>query len=273
MKFSVLMSVYKNDNAEFLSRALTSIYDEQTLKPEEIVVVFDGPLTDELYEVLDKFRIGKEDIVFYFPQETNRGLGAALMIGSEKCTGDYIFRMDSDDISAPQRFEKQFEYVKAHPEIDVLGADIAEFYSDPNEADKRFRVCPPTHDEIIKMGKKRNPMNHVTVCMKRDALSRCGGYETLLLLEDYYLWLKMMAAGCVFGNINEALVYVRIGNGFHTKRGSRIRIKGWKYLQKYMLEKRMINRWEAFMNMVYIRVFTYCPGWLKKIVYDRFLRK
>jgi len=273
MKYSVLMSVYKNDDAEYLCRALKSIYDEQTRKPDEIVVVFDGPLTEALYNVLNDFRCGKEDTVFYFPQETNRGLGEALRIGTAYCTGDYIFRMDSDDISHPQRFEKQIAYVESNPQIDVLGTDIAEFYTTPYETNLRVRSCPASHKDIVRMGKSRNPMNHVTVCMKKTALEVCGGYETLLLLEDYFLWLKMIVAGCTLANINEVLVYVRIGNGFHSKRGSKIRITGWKVLQKYMQEYGLINRHEAFVNMVYIRVFTYCPGWIKKVIYDKILRK
>lgn len=273
MKYSVLMSVYKNDDAKYLYRALTSIYDEQTIKPNEIVVVFDGPLTAELYDVLNKFRQGKEAVVFYYPQDTNKGLGEALRIGTEYCTGDYILRMDSDDISHPQRFEKQISYIEANPEIDVLGTDIAEFYVSPDEGELRVRSCPMDHADIVRMGKKRNPMNHVTVCIKKAALQKCGGYESLLLLEDYYLWLKMISAGCVLGNINEALVYVRIGNGFHSKRGSKIRIRGWKYLQKYMVDNGLINKAEASANMIYIRVFTYCPAWLKKFLYDKILRK
>lgn len=273
MKYSVLMSVYKNDDAQYLHRALISIYEEQTVKPDEIVIVFDGPLTMELYDVLNGFRRGKEDIVFYYPQNTNKGLGEALKIGSEYCTGDYIFRMDSDDISHPRRFEKQIAFIEANPKIDVLGTDIAEFYASLDEGELRIRACPMNHAEIVKMGKRRNPMNHVTVCIKKAALRKCGGYESLLLLEDYYLWLKMIATGCVLSNINEALVYVRIGNGFHSKRGSKTRITGWKYLQKYMIENGLINKSEAFMNMVYIRVFTYCPAWLRKTIYDKILRK
>lgn len=273
MKYSVLMSVYKGDDAEYLHRALTSIFDDQTIKPDEIVVVFDGPLTEELYEVLNKFRYGKEDIVFYYPQEINRGLGESLKLGAERCTGDYIFRMDSDDISHPQRFEKQISYIEANPQIDVLGTDIAEFYTTPEKEKMRVRSCPAGHADIVRMGKRRNPMNHVTVCIKKTALQRCGGYESLLLLEDYYLWLKMIVAGCVLSNINEALVYVRIGNGFHSKRGSKTRIVGWKYLQKYMIENGLINKFESFMNMVYIRAFTYCPAKIKKIIYERALRK
>lgn len=273
MKYSVLMSVYKNDSADFLKSALVSIYESQTRKPDEIVIVFDGPLTDALYCVLNDFAKGKDDIVRYHPLEENRGLGEALRIGSEQCTGDYIFRMDADDISHPQRFEKQIAYIEEHPEIDVLGTDIAEFYVSPDEGDLRIRRCPSSHADIVKMGKKRNPMNHVTVCIKKTALQKCGGYETLLLLEDYYLWLKMIVAGCKLANINESLVYVRVGNGFHSKRGSSVRVKGWKVLQNYMLRHKIINVFQASMNMVYICLFTYCPNWTRKVAYDVLLRK
>lgn len=272
MKYSVLMSVYKNDDPNFLKTALESIYEHQTRKPDEIVVVFDGKLTDELYGVLNKFRKNKENIVFYYPQDVNRGLGQALKIGSEKCTGDYILRMDSDDISVSDRFEKQIKYIEEHPDIDVLGTDIAEFDKSPENENMRLRVCPQKHDDIVKMGKKRNPMNHVSVCMKRSALEKCGGYETLLLLEDYYLWLKMIAVGCKLENMHEALVNVRVGNGFDGKRGSKERITGWRVLQKFMLEHKLINRIEAAVNMVYIVGFVYCPTGFKKMIYNKLLR-
>ena len=272
MKSSVLMSVYKNDNPDFLKIALESIYDKQTRKPDEIVVVFDGKLTPELYSVLDDFKKNKESVVFYYPQEVNQGLGQALRIGSEKCTGDYIFRMDSDDISHPERFEKQLAYIEANSDIDVLGTDIAEFDISPDE-EMRLRICPEKHNDIVRMGKKRNPMNHVSVCMKRSALEQCGGYETLLLLEDYYLWLKMIASGCKLENMHEALVYVRVGNGFDSKRSSRVRIAGWKVLQEVMLKNKMINFFEGIMNMVYIYGFVCTPAFLKKFLYNKILRK
>ena len=270
--YSVLMSVYKNDDPAFLTTALKSIYEDQTVKPDEIVVVFDGPLTDELYDVLKDFKAGKENVVKYYPQVENRGLGEALRIGSKKCTSDYILRMDSDDISDPHRFERQIAYVETHPQIDALGTDIAEFNESINE-DMRVRSCPENHEDIVKMGKKRNPMNHVTVCMKKAALEKCGGYKTLLLLEDYYLWLHMIASGCKLGNIHESLVYVRVGNGFDSKRGSKERITGWKTLQDFMLKHGMINKREAMMNMLYIRAFVNTPSSVKKVLYKKILRK
>ena len=270
--FSVLMSVYKNDNPEFLRAALRSIYYEQTRKPDEIVVVFDGPLTKELYGVLDSFKKGIEKVVKYYPLNENKGLGEALRIGSKKCTGEYILRMDSDDVSDPYRFEKQIAYVEAHPDIDVVGTDIAEFNKSPFEENKRVRVCPAKHEDIVLMGKKRNPMNHVSVCMKKSALEKCGGYQTLLLLEDYYLWLHMIVSGCKLANINESLVYVRVGNGFDLKRGSKERVTGWRVLQNFMVEHGMITKREAWINMFYIWGFVKTPAWLKKIIYQKILR-
>ena len=272
-QYSVLMSVYKNDDADFLKIALESIYDKQTRKPDEIVVVFDGPLKDPLYQVLNEFQKGKEDVVKYYPQEVNRGLGEALRIGSELCTGDYLLRMDSDDISAPDRFEKQMAYVESHPEIDAVGTDIAEFDKDPFSETMRTRVCPARHEDILKMCKKRNPMNHVTACIKKSSLMKAGGYQTLLLLEDYLLWINMICAGCKLANINESLVYVRVGNGFDSKRGSKERVIGWRVLQDKMLEGGLITKWEAFVNMIYIRVFVNTSPKLKKFIYEKFLRK
>lgn len=272
-KYSVLMSVYKNDDPDFLRIALESIYDNQTRKPDEIVVVFDGPLKDSLYNVLNEFQKGREDVIKYYPQDTNRGLGQALRIGSDMCSGDYILRMDSDDISDPIRFEKQIAFAETHPEYDAIGCDIAEFNKDPYNENMRVRVCPTEHNDIVKMAKKRNPMNHVTACIKRSALDRCGGYQTLLLLEDYLLWLNMIASGAKLANINESLVYVRVGNGFDSKRGAKERIKGWWKLQQIMMNNGMINRLQACMNMIYIYIFVKTPSGLKKWLYSNFLRK
>ena len=272
-KYSVLMSVYQNDDSDFLKIALESIYDKQTRKPDEVVVVFDGPLKEQLYDVLNAFQKGREDVVKYYPQEVNRGLGEALRIGSELCTGDYILRMDSDDISDAKRFEKQIAYVEAHPEVDAVGSDIAEFNEDPTKEEMRTRICPARHEDIVRMCKKRNPMNHVTACIKRSSLMKAGGYQSLLLLEDYLLWINMIVAGCKLANINESLVYVRVGNGFDGKRGSKERIIGWSKLQEIMLKHGMINHMEAIMNKLYIRAFVKTPVGLKKWLYNKILRK
>lgn len=273
MKYSVLMSVYKKENPVFLKTALESIYENQTKKPDEIVIVFDGELTDKLYDVLDKFRLGKEEIVKYYPQEINRGLGEALRIGAEKCTGDYIFRMDTDDISIPKRFEMQSAYMENHPETDVLGGAIAEFEQTPEEENLRRRVCPENHDDIVKMSKRRNPMNHMTVCIKRTALEDSGGYRKMPLMEDYYLWARMLAHGKKFRNIQEPLVYARVGNGFDGRRASKEQITSRKAIMKVMLKHSMVTKPEAFFNVACMCAGVYCPASVRKFAYEKILRR
>ena len=272
-KYSVLMSVYKKDSPEYLQIALKSIYEQQSIKPDEIVIVVDGPIPENLRKVLDSFKKDKEKIVKIIQQEQNKGLGEALKKGTEYCTGDYIFRMDSDDISVFDRFEKQIDYIEKHSNIDVLGGNIAEFQKSIDEENKRLRVCPMNHEDIVKMEKKRNPMNHVTVCIKKEALVNSGGYQSLLYLEDYYLWLRMIVNNCKLENLNETLVLVRVGNGFEGRRSTKKHIEGWRTLQNFMKKNKMINFLEAKLNMIYIRVFVSTPPWLKKIIYKFILRK
>lgn len=271
--YSVLMSVYSGDSPQYLKLAFDSIYDNQTKKPDEIIIVIDGPIPLELQEVINEFIKNKEEIVKCYPQPINRGLGEALRIGTKLCTGDYIFRMDADDISHKRRFEVMSEYLEQHPDIDVLGTNIAEFEDSLDEDDMRMRICPEKHEEIVSMSKRRNPMNHVTVCMKKTALEKSGGYESLLLLEDYYLWLKMIVSGCKLENLNEVLVYVRVGNQFNSKRGSKERITGWRVLQDYMLKHSLISPLDAKINMIYIHCFVRIPAKLKRYVYRYLLRK
>lgn len=272
MEFSVLMSVYKKDKPEFLKIALESVYNSQTLKPNEFVLVFDGPLTEELYRVVNEFEEDKKELLKIVRLDENKGLGNALKEGTKFCSNELIFRMDSDDISDPKRFEKQIKFMIENPDVDCLGTYIAEFENFLAEK-KKIRIVHEKHKDIVKMARRRNPMNHVSVCMRKSALESCGGYEEIKLLEDYYLWLKMIVGGYKLANIPEPLVYVRVGNGFHSKRGDKQRIKGWKQLQDYMIKHDLISTFEAWKNMIYINVFINTPSFLKKIVYTKFLRK
>lgn len=273
MTFSVLMSVYHKDCPDHLKAALESIYEKQTKKPDEIVIVFDGPLNDALYEVLNQFREGKEHVVRFLPQEINRGLGEALRIGSYACTSDFIFRMDSDDVSLPQRFEWQSNYLLTHPEVDVLGTDMAEFEENPEEENKRICSFPEDHDSIVRFAKQRNPICHMTVCIRRSALMACGSYQPLPLTEDYYLWLRMMIAGYRFANLHRVSVLVRTGNGMYSRRSATVQVKSWKSIQELMLKHHMVSRFAAFRNMWMVRVFVRIPPRVKKWIYAVFWRK
>lgn len=215
MTFSVLISCYKNDSPEDLKIALKSIWDEQTVKPAEIIVVKDGPLTPDLNSVIADF--SRTAPVKEVPLEKNMGLGVALSIGIQKAGCEYIARMDSDDISLPDRFEKQLKYIEAHPETDLLGGAIDEFETDPEQIVSR-RKLPLTNREIYRFIKRRSPFNHVTMFYRKQAILDVGNYQSFPNYEDYWLWSRCAVAGKIFANLPASLVKVRIGNGMLQRR-------------------------------------------------------
>jgi glycosyltransferase involved in cell wall biosynthesis len=271
-KFSVLMSVYKKDNPFFLKQAIDSIYDKQTRKPSQVVIVKDGPLTEALDCVLDSYSKKYSEIFKIVSLEKNIGLGPALQEGLAYCKYEIIARMDSDDISDIKRFEKQIEYMEKNPEIDVLGSYISEF-EESIEEEMRVRVVPLDFEGIKAMIRRRNPINHVTVCMKKETVRACGGYESVDLLEDYYLWIKIVAQKFDVRNIPLVLVYVRIGKKFSEKRGAKTRITGWRKIQEKLLKNNLITRKEALLNMLLIRIFVYMPTGAREFVYSKILRR
>lgn len=220
MKFSVLLSLYYKESALFLHESLTSVFN-QTVRPAEIVLVEDGPLTPELYSVLSEFSINHPEIK-RVSLERNSGLGVALNEGLRHCTCDLVARMDSDDISKPERFERQAEFMAEHPDIAVCGSWIDEFIGSTDNVVSQRRL-PETSAEIAEFGRKRNPMNHPTVMFRKSAVEAAGGYEHFPLFEDYWLWARMLKAGYRFYNIQESLLWFRTSADVYRRRG------GWRY--------------------------------------------
>lgn len=214
--FSVIMSVYKNDIPEQLQIAISSILN-QTLPPNEIVIVADGPIPQPLINILENTKKRfKQTKVLY--QEKNRGLGGALKIAVENSSYNYLARMDSDDISFPNRFELQMNVFKQQQNISIVGGMISEFADDPNNIISK-RILPCTDKEIKKFMRSRCGVNHVTVIMKKDELIKSGNYQADFIQEDYYLWARMILCGCTFHNIPEIVVNVRSGLDQFARRG------------------------------------------------------
>lgn len=262
------MSIYQKENPNFLKEALVSVFD-QTLKPSEVVLVEDGKLTNELNQVVEDFQ-KKYPTLKVVKFEKNRGLGYALNDGLKECTNEYVFRMDTDDICRRERFEIQLKYMLEHPEIDVLGGNICEFKNSLNE-EMRIKKMP-NGLEIDSYMRKRNPLNHVTVCFKKTSVLKCGGYKPLLYLEDYFLWVRMYNNGSKLENLDEQLVFVRIGNGFEARRGNKKQIEGWKQLQKYMLDENLIDFKRYKKNILNMYLMVYCPTFIRKLAYKFLLR-
>lgn len=242
-KYSVLMSLYIKEKPEYLRLAVDSMLN-QTVKPDEIVIVEDGPLTDALYAVLDEYG----DKITRIRNEKNLGLGLALNVGLKACRNELVARMDTDDISKLERCEVQLHYFEQHPETDIVGGDIAEFIGDESNTFGK-RMVPQTNAEIREYMKKRCAFNHMSVMYKKTAVEAAGGYQDWFWNEDYYLWIRMWLNGAVFGNTGTVLVDVRVGEEMYQRRGGKKYFKSEKGLQDYMLEHNMIGFGTYVMNV------------------------
>ena len=215
LKFSALGSVYAEEKVTYLDQALQSLYN-QTLPANEIVLIYDGILTRELYYCLEKW---KEILSFkVIKLKECRGLSHALNLGIKECSHEWIARFDTDDINRLYRFEKQMDYLKHEPHTIVLSSDIEEFNKTPGDLN-RVRATVYSHEEIVLYAKIRNPMNHPSIVFKKCAALSVGGYsKDLPYMQDYDLWLRMMAKGYKFANIPACLVDYRAGNRMMAKR-------------------------------------------------------
>ncbi len=238
--FSVVISVYKNDKAENFDLALRSITIEQSVKPEEVVLVVDGPVSEEINEVIQKYEALHNNFNV-IRLEKNQGLGNALNIATQKCKNELVAHMDSDDISVSTRFEQQLTLFRDHPDLDIVGGDISEFI-DTEENIVSKRTVPCVDDEIKDYMRYRCAMNHVTVMYKKSAVLKVGNYIEWFCNEDYYLWLRMLRQNCVFGNTGTMLVNVRIGKDMYRRRGGKEYFKSEKRIQQYMLEHKIISK-------------------------------
>lgn len=253
-EFSVSMCVYGGDNAAHFDAALSSII-EQTLKPTEIVLTVDGPVPESIEAVINKYQQTMNGSIAFkvIRLEKNVGHGEARRVCFDNCSCDLIALMDADDLSVPDRFQKQIQYFAEHPGVSVVGGYITEFITavDPTDITQKAgsRIVPETDEDIKQYMKKRCPMNQVTVMFMKDDVAEVGGYIDWYCEEDYYLWIRLALAGKQFGNIPENLVNVRVGEEMYQRRG------GWRYfksearLQKLMLDKKIISCGRFLINL------------------------
>ena len=270
--FSVAMSVYKNDNAEFFLRAIESITDEQTVKPAEIVLVVDGQVGDDLGAAISDCE-KKYAYMKVIRLAQNGGLGNALRIAVENCSYELIARMDSDDVAVSDRFEQQLCYFSDGSECDIVGGDITEFIdSEDNVVGKRS--VPTTHEEITEYMKSRCAFNHPTVMFKKSVVLAVGGYIDWFWNEDYYLWIRMQLGGAKFANTGSVLVNMRSGTDMYARRGGKKYFDSEKKLQKFMLDNKMISKATYFKNVLKRWIVQCClPNKLRGWVFRKFARQ
>ena len=271
MKYSVLMSVYKNEKVEYFKEAVESLLS-QTLPPDEIILVRDGKVYDELQNTIDDYLAKHEGLFTYLPLEENGGLGAALRYGLTHARNELVGRMDTDDICVPDRFEKQVECFENDPTLDLVSGNIAEFF-DSTENILDYRIVPTSHEEIVEMLKNRSPFNHQTVMFKKEAVLKAGNYEAFYLFEDWYLWVRMYLAGCKFANLDKILCYART-DGLSERRGGLKYYKSCKKLLKFMKKNKVIGTLK-YLKISTVRFIGYVllPNKLRAWAYKKLLRK
>lgn len=269
--FSVLMSLYERENPSYLAQALDSVLG-QTMRPAEIVVVKDGPLTGALYETLARYQRNNPGLFRMVSLAENMGLGLALKAGLSKCSFELVARMDTDDVCCEDRFEKQLACMERHPDLALLGSFIREFSVSPDSPES-VTVLPCSHSEILEFAKRRNPFRHMTVIFRKSAVLDSGGYRDFPYFEDYDLWVRMLQHGYRTANLPEYLVNVRANRAMFARRG------GLKYLRQEIKFQKLLH-WTGFIstaelieNILVRGAVRLLPNEVRELAYKFFLRQ
>ena len=221
---SVLMSTYAGEQASFLHAALRSCAEQVTV-PEQIVLVVDGAIGRDQDAVIDTFdqqasERGIEFTVVRLPEQG--GLARAMNHGLPYCRSDYVARMDSDDISARDRFADQWRVLRDRPEVDLVAAWQADFESDPATV-FRIKTVPELHADILKVLRWRNVVSHPSIVFRKSLVRQLGGYRPIRYLEDYDLFMRLVGAGATYYGVQRPLIHVRVTDAQRFRRG------GWQY--------------------------------------------
>ena len=276
VKYSVLMSVYKNEKADYLRMSMNSMWT-QTVEPDEFVLICDGKLTDELDQVITEMEKDHPEKLRVIRHEKNRGLGMALQEGVQLCRNELIARMDSDDIAMKDRCEKELAVFAKKPELSIVGGFIEEF-KDVNEngypsETLTVRAVPETAEEIYEFAKKRNPFNHPTVMYRKSDVLRAGNYSDVRYMQDYYLWVHMLMEGEKGYNIQEPLVWMRVSGDLYKRRSGKLYRDIQIDLFRYMKEKGYITNIQYLSSVAIRSVSSVAPNWLRRMMFNRVLRK
>lgn len=262
--FSVLLSVYAGETPAFLELALASIWDDQLLKPEQIVLAVDGPLTPELDTVVTSWAAQLPDVMTIVRLEANRGLAAALNTALPACRNDLVARMDTNDVALPERFARQVAFMAANPDVAVSSGQVEEWDEEMTRPMGERRL-PQTHVAILRMARSRNPINHPAAIYRKAAVLAAGGYPSLFP-EDYPLWCLMLMRGDRFANLNETLVRMRAGGAFLSRRG-RPFLEGEMEILKLQRRIGMLSETQYWRNKLIRQALRRSPNWVRRGLY------
>jgi glycosyltransferase involved in cell wall biosynthesis len=269
--FSVLLPVYDGDDAVHFRRAIASATAEQVRRPDELVVVRDGPVGDAISEVLATLTAadGAPDLVSGVPVRVvnlarNLGLALALQAGLSACRYEIVARVDADDVSRPERFAIQVPLIEGG--LDLVGSAIVEFDVEESTAGI-VRVPPLTQAAIETYARFLSPFNHPSVVYRRAAVQAAGGYRHLPLMEDYWLFARMLANGARVANVAEPLVLYRVGAGAYRRRGGLRLLRSEVRLQLQLRRDHFTSTAQCARNIVVRGGYRLVPHGLRRRMY------
>lgn len=267
-RFSLLLPVYRGDDPDQLRRAFASAVHEQTRRPDEVVLVRDGPVPGRLSDTIEQLVDDSPVVVNRVDLEQNVGLGHALDAGLAAATHDVVARMDADDVSLPHRFAVQLPIIESG--IDLVGSGLWEFDTDEDHI-VATRTPPVGEVEIRRRARFVDPFNHPTVVYRRDVVTAAGGYRDLPLMEDYWLFARMLQAGARVANVAEPLVKYRVGAGAYARRGGFELLRSELTLQREFLASGFVTRPQYTRNLVVRGGYRLVPQALRRAAYRRVL--
>lgn len=267
MKYSVLMSVYSKEKPEYLLQSMESIW-AQTVPTDDFILVCDGPLTDELDAIVKQEQSNHFYELRVIRLKESAGLGKALAEGLKHCKYNIVARMDSDDISLPERCEKELECFQRMPELDIVSGTVIEFKDTPENKVGRRQV-PKNQKDIIAFSRKRNPFNHPAVMFNKIAVLNAGSYnEDFHLFEDYYLWIRMLRSGSHAYNIQDPVLLMRTSGDLYFRRGGSKYAKDLISFHKWMYR----SGWTKFGDYVFFAIphafICVMPNGIRKCIYS-----
>jgi glycosyltransferase involved in cell wall biosynthesis len=261
--FSLLMPVYNGDRPDYLRRAFRSAVDDQTVRPDQVIIVRDGPVRAELASCLDELQAGSPVPVTFVPLPANNGLGPALDRGLAASRFDVVARMDADDVAMPYRFEVQLPLIE---NADIVGSGLLEFVADTDNIVGQ-RVPPTDADQILSYARVHDPFNHPTVVYRRSAVLAAGGYGDIPLMEDYSLFARMLSNGARAVNVPEPLVFYRVGAKSFKRRGGMRLLRSELRLQHEFRQRGFVSRAEYARNVMIRGGYRLVPWWCRRAVY------
>jgi glycosyltransferase involved in cell wall biosynthesis len=268
--FTLLLPVYRNDDATQFARAFSSSVQAQSVMPAEVVIVQDGEVPVELTAAIAAAIDSSPVPVEHIRIEENGGLANALTVGLAACSHDVVARMDADDVSLSSRFERQIAAMKTG--LDLVGTGMLEFAEDTSEVLGK-RTPPVGADAIAKYARFHDPFHHPTVMYRKAAVERAGGYEDIGLMEDYWLFARMIHSGARVDNIPDALLMYRVGAGAYARRGGAAQFSAEVRLQRALRRIRFTTRLQYVRNITVRGLYRYVPVGIRTRLYRRLIAK